>query len=398
MCPACDGRAPAALDEEGLRGHNQWTARTEMARVRNAIRGGRLRLLVESRVRTDPEAVALLRRLDAHTAFFEQRAPVASDAVVLATTQDSLRRPEVVRFRNRVVERYTPPPSARFLLLLPCSARKPYGTSKSHRRFHDAMWRSGATSATEEWIVTSPLGVVPRALERTYPAAHYDVPVTGQWDAVEGEMIRGMVDAMLRKRSWDAVVVHLPPSTLELVRPVLPADAIVTCPDGGPSRGDNLDRLTRTMQGLVEGGERPPLSQLLRDRMLGVASYQFGPQQAQRLLGDATVRGKWPGGKFIAEGVQLASMPINKGLLSMTLDGGRRMLDAGVNLVEIDDFDVKGSVFAVGVRGADDAIRVGDEVVLHHAGRIKGVGVAAMAGPEMVQLERGEAVKVRHHA
>ena len=36
-----------------------------------------------------------------------------------------------------------------------------------------------------EIILTSPLGIVPRDLEYTYPAAHYDIPVTGDWSEIE---------------------------------------------------------------------------------------------------------------------------------------------------------------------------------------------------------------------
>ncbi|HEV8594454.1 MAG TPA: PUA domain-containing protein, partial [Thermoplasmata archaeon] len=55
-------------------------------------------------------------------------------------------------------------------------------------------------------------------------------------------------------------------------------------------------------------------------------------------------------------------------------------------------------VFAVGVVRADDRIRVGDEVVVRHGGEVRAVGVAAMNPREMVDLRRGEAVKVRHRA
>jgi len=57
---------------------------------------------------------------------------------------------------------------------------------------------------------------------------------------------------------------------------------------------------------------------------------------------------------------------------------------------------VKGSLFAVGVEDADPAIRAGEEVALVRDGAVVGVGVAMMGGREMVEMRRGEAVKVRH--
>ena len=64
--------------------------------------------------------------------------------------------------------------------------------------------------------------------------------------------------------------------------------------------------------------------------------------------------------------------------------------------VDIDDFQPKGSIFAVGVKNAYHGIRAGDEVTIWHD-ELRGVGIAKMNGEEMVEMEAGEAVKVRHH-
>ena len=69
----------------------------------------------------------------------------------------------------------------------------------------------------------------------------------------------------------------------------------------------------------------------------------------------------------------------------------------GKNVVEIMDFDIKGSLFAVGVIKADHNIRIGDEIVAVCNGTVKGVGVAAMCGEEMEQMKRGVAVKMRRY-
>ena len=43
-----------------------------------------------------------------------------------------------------------------------------------------------------EVIITSPLGIVPRELEIVYPAASYDIPVTGIWEGYEKKMIKNL--------------------------------------------------------------------------------------------------------------------------------------------------------------------------------------------------------------
>ncbi len=61
-----------------------------------------------------------------------------------------------------------------------------------------------------------------------------------------------------------------------------------------------------------------------------------------------------------------------------------------------DDFKLIGSVFAPGVKNADTAIRVGDEVFVTRKKEIIAVGVAQMNGEEMIESTHGEAVKIRH--
>src|SRR5207247_5931433 len=118
----------------------------------------------------------------------EAYTPVAGGEM-LAYASESLTRPEIVRFRRRIRERYAKPPSSRVLVLLPCSARKPYSRSRSHRRFRDAILASKDPSSVHEVIVTSPLGLIPRELERFYPARAYDIPVTGDWSRDEAAVV-----------------------------------------------------------------------------------------------------------------------------------------------------------------------------------------------------------------
>jgi len=156
-CPAC-------TTGEDLAAHNERALFREMLLVRNHLAHGRLRELVERRLANAPWNTAIVRHLDLRGYdLVEPYTPVAGGEL-LAYSRESLTRPEVVRFRRRVRERYAKPPSARVLLLLPCSARKPYSLSRSHRRFRDAILASKNPSVVHEVIVTSPLGLIPREL------------------------------------------------------------------------------------------------------------------------------------------------------------------------------------------------------------------------------------------
>src|SRR5205807_2883209 len=173
----------------------------------------------------------------------EPYTPVAGGEM-RAYSAESLARPEIVRFRRRIRERYAKPPSARILLLLPCSARKPYSTSRSHRRFRDAILASANPSVVHEVIVTSPLGLIPRELERFHPARAYDIPVTGDWSRDEAAIVIEDLAAFVEANRYDAIVAHLG-AEAPIVQGALP-DAILSAKDH-PSSEDSLVALTRTL-------------------------------------------------------------------------------------------------------------------------------------------------------
>lgn len=75
-------------------------------------------------------------------------------------------------------------PYSNIIVLLPCSSKKPYSISQSHQKFIKAI--KSAKVVVEEVILTSPYGLVPRALERL---VNYDIPVTGEWSFEEIELI-----------------------------------------------------------------------------------------------------------------------------------------------------------------------------------------------------------------
>ena len=91
---------------------------------------------------------------------------------------------------------------------------------------------------------------------------------------------------------------------------------------------------------------------------------------------------------------------MDRGILSLTLDGAQVLAMHETHRVFIGDFRPKGtsSLFAVGVESADADIRVGDEVAIMHGEEVRACGVATMSSEEMTHMERGIAVALRHTA
>src|SRR3989442_2614802 len=139
-CPAC------AVGED-LAAHNDRALFREMLLVRNHLVHGRLRELVERRLANAPWNTAIVRHLDLREYdLVEPYTPVAGGEM-RAYAAEALVRPEIVRFRRRIRERYAKPPSARVLMLITGSARKPYSTTLSHRRFRYTFLACMKTSA-----------------------------------------------------------------------------------------------------------------------------------------------------------------------------------------------------------------------------------------------------------
>ncbi len=398
-CPACTkaNYDPEHMGFSEILAHNYAMLFQEIRLIKNAIHHGRLRELVEQRVRSNPHQAALLRILDSHEyCFYEERMPIIRKTQLLATTKDALNRPEIRRFQDRLLHRYEKPRSANILLILPCSARKPYSFSPSHKRFQNILWQVKNQGVVHELIITSPLGLVPRELELVYPAAHYDIAVTGVWDEDEKKMIRNLFKSYLEKNTYDKVIVHLPVSLQEIITDLIP-DPLITCTDE-PTSEKSLTTLLRTL--LHHTKDKPFVDQRKRiyENVYSLACYQFDKRITEKLFKDAEIRGKYPYYKIKHKNIQLGMLTQERGLISLTLEGAYHIGIWDQYWVELHEgFPLKGSIFAPGIIDADVLIREGDEVVALRKNTICGVGVALMNGSEMKQLHHGEAVKLRHH-
>jgi archaeosine synthase len=388
-CPAC---ASENRGKKELLQHNYTEALNELRLVRHTISEGRMRELVESRIRSDPWLVQNLRLMDLdHYDLQELHAPVKG-APFQAGSKESLSRPDIIRWRRRLESRYKKPEGTRVLLLIPCSARKPYSTSQSHRRFRQAIWQSGRADTVHEVIVTSPLGLVPRELELHYPAKDYDIPVTGHWDRDEERMAEEMVSWLVTSQRYDLVISHLGDER-EPVNSAL--KDFVDTSHGSPGSRESLLRLEETLRDLVPAAESSRRHPRELAEMRSICRFQFG-EAGEDLCDDARIAGRWPNLKILRGETQLGMLTGDRGMVSLTIEGAKVIADSGAYSVEIEDFIPKGNLFAVGIERASKEIRIGDDVAIAHGKDVRAVGVAQMTPVEMELSKRGEAVRIRH--
>ncbi len=284
-----------------------------------------------------------------------------------------------------MVERYTPPPGIALSVLLPCSARKPYSKSKSHMAFQSAI-RAGAgqkRSLLHEAIITSPLGLVPRELEAIYPAAHYDVAVTGIWSSEEAGFSIRLLGDYLKKTGAPAVAY----AESDAYREIFLACGITQI--AGDLTGLK-ELVEKGLAGVVGRGR-------LSDRMIkarAVGDFQFGRGAGSGIVRDGTLL---KGFQVVdpSEGL-IATFDRSTGFLALSLVGGARLYELERYVVELSFKPETGSIFCAGIESADQGIRPRDEVVAVFEGEVVGVGKAVLSGSEMERAEKGLGLMLRH--
>lgn len=357
--------------------------------IGNSIGSGSVREIVE-KYQISSKALELLRLLDNDGTGLHEMAFPRRTAYIKANSLESLRRPDLVRYRDYIASEYLKPQNKEIALLIPCSARKPYSTSKSHRRIIDAL--SGLRNQLHEIIVTSPVGVVPRDLENTYPANSYDIPVIGDWYEDEKLMIKSLLNSYFSRNSYVKVIAFITDDLL-FIKEVLPPNSEIIIWDKAKTAISELREKIKEISGEI-GKPAIKTNQRL-ETFTKIAQYQFGNWIGPYLEGCKIVR-NYNTDMLVKEGKpvlvfndRLGKFTINKASAAWFVENSRFM-------VEIDDFKPTANIYSVGVLDVTGDVRQEDEVVLHHKGDIRGVGIAKMPGDMMVALRKGTSVKVRN--
>ncbi len=396
-CSDCTGEEPPSG------AHVARSYGRELALVRTALAAGRLRELVELRLSAEPALAEHLRYADRLLGpRLEDRTPVVGEGKLGYVLRESQRRPEVTRFLARLLERYQPPPSKEVLLVLPCSKTKPYRASPSHRRYLGALEGVPHLERLHVVSVTSPLGIVPRELEDVYPARHYDIPVTGEWDEEERRRVLSVARHLLTTGRYRKVILHLDPQEYEFLGELSATQSVAwSAPDERTLSPDALRSLrTNVSEGLSESVPLPggPLA-MVREELREVAAFQFGRDAADRLFAPPVRLAGRPWFQRLTDGkhADLATWREERGLFHLTVAGARRLLEVHPLEVEVaEGVPLRGDLFTPGVARADPSIRIGDAVILARRGELLGVGEAELPGRLMTELPHGRAVEVRH--
>lgn len=361
----------------------------EMLTIRRAIENRTLRELVEKYI-ISGKSIEIIRNLDNKYSDKQISAFPRVTPFIRANEMLSIYRPDLLQYRKKITNNYVKPEGRDILLLLPCSARKPYSTSRSHQRIIEAL--SGLRENLHELIVTSPVGLVPRELESIYPAAFYDIPVIGQWFEDEKKMISTMLKSYLERNKYDQIIAFLPEDLL-FVKEVLPEDSIFI--EGRSGRQSDLSKLREVVSGVTKDRSRRRHLNERHEELLSVAMFQFGNWIGPYLEGTRAIK-SYNQDMLTRAGKVCLVFNRSQGKETITKEIAPAFLENTRFLVEIDDFKPTANIYPVGILSSTDDIGIEDEVVVVHNGGIRGVGVSKMSSVAMRDLKKGVAVKMRN--
>ncbi len=293
-------------------------------------------------------------------------------------TEESLFRPEAVRWRERM---HLLEPLGDALVVLPCSMRKPYSSSRSHIIFMKA------TKGIQEVILTSPFGVCPREMEKTYPIQSYDTSTTGEWSHEEIKVVGECLRDYIGEKE---VIAHVEGGYRQVCEEYL--DNAVYTSTGKTTSAESMNNLK------IEVKKHPKVKGRVKTlhQLRSISRYQFNSKEADYMIpDDVKVLGRFDK-RILRDGKQIATLHFNNGFYSLNLEGGKILQSINKKWVKI-NFDLKtNTLFSPGVTEADSDIIPGDEVVILQGDDVVGVGRAVLSGEEMEKATKGVAVKVRH--
>ncbi|MEM4057610.1 MAG: DUF5591 domain-containing protein, partial [Thermoplasmata archaeon] len=232
--------------------------------------------------------------------------------------------------------------------------------------------------------------VVPRELETVYPAQNYDISVIGYWYQDEVKLIREQLKRYIENNRYEHIIAYLP-EDLEFVRDVLEsygAKIII----GNLRDAENI----KTLKDYILSSNSPAISRKyqIKEEIKAVIRYQFG-DSFDNILERLTITGRYPNIDILLDNEHFMHFNRDKGMVTLSLKAAEILADKRRYSVTIENFEPKGTVFAVGVLDATEDIRKEDEIAIIIDGKAVGTGTAKMNYADLRSQDYGEAIKIR---
>jgi 7-cyano-7-deazaguanine tRNA-ribosyltransferase len=212
-CPKCTSETPKEVMEKTpkeretfLAEHNLYVCQAELKRVKQAIRDGKLWEHLEMRAHTHPALFVALKKLKNYGDFIEKYSPTVKRSGLFFFGSVGLARPEIVHYRNRMLERYCPPENARVLLLAPQTRKKPFHKAQESNKIRQVFQRLGEELSGNVHVCfyAAPFGVIPLDLDEVYPLSQHEIALPLDRETVD--YVADQVSDYIKRAHYETVV------------------------------------------------------------------------------------------------------------------------------------------------------------------------------------------------
>ena len=236
-CAVCAKHTPKDLREMPseeraglLTRHNLFACFTEIRRIKQAIREGRLWELLDVRSRSHPALLTALKGLRGHRDLLEASSPTSKNRGIFFFDAIDLARPPVLRYQSKL-KKWHPPGEYTVLVLVPQTTSKPFHRSREFRRIMKATKAEAVdVSRIHFCVYATPFGVVPIELDEVYPLSQCETSVPA--DVETEEYVITQVTNYIREGKHGCKVVVLY-SDDDAVGKRLLKEAEAACIEGG---------------------------------------------------------------------------------------------------------------------------------------------------------------------
>ena len=193
-CPKCSKTTPKEVMEMSQRErqvflaeHNLYVCLAELKRIKQAIKDGRLWEHMELRAHGHPALLQALKKLKKYEDFIEKHSPSIKKSGLFFFNSLGLMRPEIVRHRKRILERYSTPEKSEILFLFPQTRTKPFHKSQEFKEFEKLLRHMPKEYLDKVHVCfyAAPFGVVPMELDEVYPLSQHEIVLPLDKESVE---------------------------------------------------------------------------------------------------------------------------------------------------------------------------------------------------------------------
>ncbi|MFX0041687.1 MAG: DUF5591 domain-containing protein [Candidatus Hodarchaeota archaeon] len=425
-CVACQGKLKNVLEDKYssekidlLCLHNLLSAFNYMKKIKQYMAYEDYRAFVEKSSLDDTNIISILKILD--KSYFEvlkyETPIVQENKIINCFGPISYYRPDFQEFRVRIIENFEPEPWTKLIIILPCSAKKPYSESKSHKKFYKAIRKFSEFPYFQEFILTSPLGVIPRQLENIYPVSSYDISVTGVWDTEEINITVEMLIKMLNKyNNKIPIICHLEGGYLNIAKKAaskLQNNFIFSNIYGKATTKESIESLEKIIKEQKEVftlNEHLPRKDFIAKswirKLVKILDYQFGPGSGDKVITSGIILKKNKASTRINlidtnNNEEIGVFKFSTGQISLTLKGIKRITEDLIsiksNYVIFDGDKIKGNtLFRSGILDWSLDLIPNNHVIILDKMRNKIIGIGELlVGSNFIKNSKeGRIVKI----